>query len=58
MRKNLESERKMVKITLDEETTKRIDILRVELEKEMGYSYGREDIIEKALRAFEDVRSG
>ncbi len=48
----------MVKIALDEETTKRIDVLRVELEKEMGYSYTRDEIIEKALTAFEDVRNG
>jgi predicted DNA-binding protein len=48
----------MVKIALDEETTKRIDVLRVELEKEMGYSYTRDEIIEKALTAFEDVRQG
>jgi len=48
----------MVKITLDEETTKRIDALRKELETEMGYSYTRDEIIEKALTAFEDVRQG
>jgi YbbR domain-containing protein len=54
----LRSEKKMVKITLAEDTIERIDALRVELEKEMGYSYTREELIDKALTALEDVRNG
>jgi len=48
----------MIKITLSEDTIKRIDALKSELNKEFGFEGGREEVIEMALTAFEDVRGG
>lgn len=43
---------------LSSETLGRIDKLRKELEKEYEIPYSREDLIETALTALEDVRNG
>ena len=46
------------KVKVSPEIIERIDNLRVELEKELGYPFGQEDVIQMALTAFEDVRGG
>lgn len=48
----------MKKITLSDDVVERINKLKKELRKDFDRDYSVEDVIEKALQAFEDVRSG
>jgi hypothetical protein len=48
----------MVAVKLDRETIARIDELRFVIGKETGFDYDREEIINMALTAFNDVREG
>ena len=48
----------MSRIIVSSKIIARIDKLRETLESEMELPYNREDVIQMALTAFEDVRSG
>lgn len=48
----------MVTVNLNRGIIARIDELRFVVGKETGFEYDREEIIEMAIRAFEDVREG
>ncbi|MDD3071776.1 MAG: hypothetical protein PHX88_11350 [Methanoculleus horonobensis] len=46
------------RVKLSGETMERIHRLRFEMSQEMDFAYGVEDLIDTALTALEDVRSG
>lgn len=48
----------MTKVELDVETMKQIRRLQKDVEKQMGYPYSVEAIINMALTALEDCRNG